>query len=164
MARLAQSLAELFYAVAVDDDSMPAVHTHTHSKRLLLCFTLGDVTDTPVQYLLNTVFHHSIYYILMLNQCGFFRCAFTQKLHNAFDIFLRDAAGVQGHSGPDGWCQWWPPGCQAGSRKQMTWPPRLHPPTSHRPRADRKHGNCGWEQCKITTIRTNYCLIKAFIS
>lgn len=73
-------------------------------------------------------------------------CTITRKLHSVSDISRRDAAGVQSHFGPGGWCPWWPPGCQVGSRRRTTWPPKQHPLISHHPPSGSTHDNWGEEQ------------------
>lgn len=66
----------------------------------------------------------------------------TQRPHSVAGISPRGAGGVQGHSGPGGWCPRWPPGCRAGSRRRRPWPPTPSLQTAlHRP-ADRRPGNC----------------------
>lgn len=71
---------------------------------------------------------------------------FTQKLHSVSDISPRGAAEGRSHTAPDGWCPWWPPGCQAGNRRQTTRPPRPRPQTFHHPPPGSRHDNWGGQQ------------------
>lgn len=122
MTRLTQSFAQLLHAVSIHDNGMPATHTRTWVW--LICLLRRK-----------TFLWFNATYIL-----------FTQKLHSVSDISPHDAAGGQSHTAPDGWCPWWPPGCQAGNRRQTTWPPRLHPQTFHHPPSGSRPGNWGEQQ------------------